>query len=93
MKTKSILTLILFVFSFASFSQFKKYGGKKKPQKMAPFVQALENNGWFVSPGITLTPKLNFFKYDPKLSITDNGTTYEAIDLKQQMKVGAYLEF
>ncbi|MEN8956845.1 MAG: hypothetical protein ABF242_09130 [Flavobacteriales bacterium] len=75
-----------------SFSQYKRYGGKKKPQKMAPFVQALENNGWFISPGITLTPKLNFFSHDPELSLTDNGTTYEAMDLQQQSKVGAYLE-
>lgn len=92
MKNISILVLFLFACSLSSKAQYKRYGGKKKPQKMAPFVQALENNGWFISPGITLTPKLNFFKYDPELFITDNGTTYEAKDLKQQMKVGAYLE-
>ena len=92
MKYKSILLLVLIVTSFTSYSQYKRYGGKRRPQKMIPFIQALNNNGWFISPGITLTPKLNFFKYDPELSITDNGTTYEALNLKQQSKVGAFLE-
>lgn len=92
MKNNSILVLVLIVFSFTSFSQYKRYGGKKRPQKMAPFIQALNNNGWFVSPGVTLTPKLNFFNYNPELTITDNGTIYEALNLEQQSKIGAYLE-
>lgn len=92
MKYKSIIVLVFAFFSFTSFTQYKRYGGKKRPQKMTPFVQALNNNGWFISPGITLTPKLNFIKYDPELSISDNGTTYQALGLEQQSKVGAYLE-
>ena len=92
MKYKSIILLIFLVFSFSSFSQYKRYGGKNRPQKMTPFIQALNNNGWFVSPGVTLTPKLNFINYDPELSFEDNGTTYQALNLEQQSKIGAFLE-
>ena len=92
MKSKSLIVLILLVSSFTSYSQYKRYGGKKKPQKMAPFIQALNNNGWYISPGATITPKINFMSFDPETTFSENGISYEALDLKQQSKVGAYLE-
>ena len=83
-----IVTLSLSFGSLTSLSQFKKYGGKKKPEKMRSFVQSMDYQGWYFSPGITLTPKMNIFKYE--LTLTANGLT--AVNLQQQSKVGLYLE-
>ena len=87
-KKISLLLVFTFTFLFSSFGQFKRYGGKKKPQKMADFIRPLNNTGWYFGPGITLTPKLNFFKYEPTL--TEGGLT--ATNLTQRSRTGLYLE-
>ena len=35
---------------------------------------------------------MNFLSFDPVTSLSEGGNNYEAIDLQQQMKVGAYFE-
>ncbi len=89
--TKILFLIALFSFSFISESsaQFKRYGGKKKPQKMGDFIRPLNNTGWYFAPGITLTPKLNFFKFENE---GINAAGLFSSNLKQQSKVGAYFE-
>jgi len=84
----------LFVlFCSPSFGQFKKYGGKKKPQKMGAFLQPLNDVGWYFGVGATFTPRLNFIDFDPTLTTsTFQPEILTAINLQQQSQVGLYLE-
>jgi hypothetical protein len=82
------LTVFSFIFILPSFAQFNRYGGKKKPQKMGAFIKPLNNTGWYFAPGVTTTPKLDFFEYEPTLS--EAGLT--ASNLNHQARTGLYLE-
>lgn len=89
----SLICLILFAFITDSNAQFKRYGGKKKPQKMGDFIRPLNNTGWYFAPGATFTPKFNFFKYEPTLTTsTFQPDVYTALNLKQQSQTGFYFE-
>ena len=83
-----IIALTIFLFSASSNAQFNRYGGKKRTQGLGDFVRPFNVTGWYFAPGVTLTPKMNFFKYDPALSAGG----FTATNLKQQSKVGAYFE-
>lgn len=88
-----LFSLSIILGSSNSLSQFKRYGGKKKPEKMSSFVQSMDYQGWYFAPGVTLTPKLNFFNYDPILSTsTSTSEEFTALNLQQQSKPGLYLE-
>lgn len=91
MKINTNTLFILFlslILSSVSMSQFNRYGGKKRTQGLGDFVRPFNVKGWYFAPGVTLTPKMNFIKYDPLLSAEG----FFASNLKQQSKVGAYFE-
>ena len=89
---KSLFLVLAVLLTSLSFSQ-GRYGRGGKPEKLSKFVQPFDYAGWYFSPGITLTPKMNFLKYDPTLTTsTFQPDVYTAINLKQQSKVGAYFE-
>lgn len=92
-KTATILTLFLIATTF-SFGQYKKYRVKsKKTEGLADYIRPLNFTGWYVAPGITLTPKLNFFPYNPDLESTEyQPEVYEALNLTQKSKLGLYFE-
>ena len=76
-----------------SLAQYKQYRVKsKKTGGLADYLRPLNRSGWYIAPGVTLTPKLNFLKYDPILEIQGDNGTLSTIDLQQNSKLGLYLE-
>lgn len=90
-----LITLLLIVTCAVTngHSQYKQYRVKsKKTGGLADYLRPLNRSGWYIAPGVTMTPKLNFFKYDPILEIDGNNGTLSTIDLEQTSKLGLYLE-
>ena len=96
MKSFNLLLLVL-LFSFINsakvYSQFNRYGGKKRTQKLGDFIKPLNNTGWYFGVGATATPKMNFLEYSPTLTTsTFQPTILSAINLEQKSQSGLYLE-
>jgi hypothetical protein len=92
-KSKVIVSLIVvFLFTSVSFSQYKKYQVKSKREGLADYIRPFNFTGWYVAPGVTLTPKFNALPYTPTDSISKDGINYNALDLTQKSQLGLYLE-
>lgn len=93
MYAKFFAFIIFICFSLNTQAQYKQYRTKsRKTEGLADYIRPLNHKGWYIAPGITLTPKLNFFKYEPETQVQNDSGTYSALDLNQQSKIGAYLE-
>jgi hypothetical protein len=89
-KFKIIVLLILI--SSMGMSQYKNYQVKSKKEGLADYIRPFNFTGWYVAPGVTLTPKLNALPFTPIDSLNQDGVNYNALDLTQKSKLGLYLE-
>ncbi len=88
-----LITFGLLLISESSNAQYKKYRPKsRKTEGLADYIRPFNFTGWYVAPGVTLTPKLNFFSYDPVTEVEDAPNNFEALNLTQKSKLGLYLE-
>lgn len=86
-----IIVLFLMI-SSVGISQYKNYQVKSKREGLADYIRPFNFYGWYVAPGITLTPKFNVLPYSPTDSLSQDGINYNALDLTQKSKLGLYLE-
>lgn len=88
------LSVVFITICFPLTAQYKKYRVKdRRVESLPDYIRPFNFTGWYVAPGITLTPKLNFIPYNPDLKSTENEPeTYEAFHLTQKSKLGLYLE-
>jgi hypothetical protein len=86
-----IIVLFLMI-SSVGVSQYKNYQVKSKKEGLADYIRPFNFTGWYVAPGVTLTPKFNALSYSPIDSLSQDGINYTALDLTQKSKLGLYLE-